>query len=155
MCCLHIYLALLIAHSKIILYKSKEKSLQDKEKSLQSAHTQTNEDKKMQSMINNPRDRGQISDSMARGMALTQCYRDATSAVLRALGVTDGDFWFANEEQAAMARALAGESACQNYKQNLTLRMSLSLQHRPLLRQKQHKQNAILYCVMRLQQLLN
>ena len=47
MCCLHIYLALLIAHSKIILYKSKEKSLQDKEKSLQSAYTQTNEDKKM------------------------------------------------------------------------------------------------------------
>ena len=103
---------MLIAHSKIILYKSKEKSLQDKEKSLQSAHTQTNEDKKMQSMINNPRDRGQIIDSMARGMALTQCYRDATSAVLRALGVTDGDFWFANEEQAAMARA-AGDAACQ------------------------------------------
>ena len=47
MCCLHIYLALLIAHSKIILYKSKEKSLQDKEKSLQSAHTQTNEEKTM------------------------------------------------------------------------------------------------------------
>ena len=51
MCCLHIYLALLIAHSKIILYKSKEKSLQDKEKSLQSAYTQTNEDKKMNTII--------------------------------------------------------------------------------------------------------
>jgi len=65
----------------------------------------------MQSMINNQRDRGQISDSMARGMALTQCYREATSAVLRALGVTDGDFWFANEEQASLARN-AGEAAC-------------------------------------------
>ena len=106
----------MIAHSKIILYKSKQKSLQSKYKCLLLAHTQTNEDKKMQSMINNPRDRGQIIDSMARGMALTQCYRDATSAVLRALGVTDGDFWFANEEQAAMARA-AGESACQKLQQ--------------------------------------
>ena len=47
MCCLHIYLALLIAHSKIIFYTKKEKSLQDKEKSLQSAYTQTNEDKTM------------------------------------------------------------------------------------------------------------
>lgn len=65
----------------------------------------------MNTMIN-LRDRGQISESMARGIALNDCYRDATSAVLSALGVTNGDIYFADEQQTEMARA-AGEAACQ------------------------------------------
>lgn len=65
----------------------------------------------MNTMIN-LRDRGQISESMAHGIALNECYRDATSSVLRALGVTNGDVYFADEQQAEMARA-AGEAACQ------------------------------------------
>ena len=44
----------------------------------------------MSTMIN-LRDRGQISESMARGIALNECYRDATNAVLRALAVTNGE----------------------------------------------------------------
>ena len=100
-------------------------------------------------MINNPRDRGQIIDSMARGMALTQCYRDATSAVFTPF---KGHRW-----RFLVLLTKSKQQWHRNWRCCLPkLQAKFDAEDAPIiaaqaaLRHKQHKQNAILYCVMRL-----
>ena len=92
---------------------------------------------------------------MARGMALTQCYRDATSAVLRSFRVTDGDFWFANESKPKLHDA-AGEASCQNYKAKFDAEDEpiIAAQAAAEAQTAQAKRNAFC-CVKKIQQLLN
>ena len=118
MCCLHIYLALLIAHSKIIFYKSKEKSLQDKEKSLQSAHTQTNEDKKMNTIIiRTPYDAGvpfktsSVKAAVEFLLHKPQYHIEASASIVTAI---EAALPFAREQNAAERAAIKAANKASN-----------------------------------------